>query len=123
MIYTFIILIFVFINIALAAIDKRLISRGKRIYHAINGAVYLALVTPVFFITGNLFFVISLLSLRLLVFNPALNLGRGLNFFYLPEKPKSIIDRLAKFVFRSGKVAYIFYAACFIFLLLKIFLW
>ncbi len=122
MIYNFIILIYFFINVGLAAIDKALISRGKRIYHAVNGLVYCALITPVWFITENWFMVTALLFLRLLVFNPALNLGRGLNFFYLPLKPKSIIDRIAKFVFGDGAKAYAFYVLCFAFLILKIFL-
>ena len=118
-------LIFAVLNISLAFIDAHKIFKGNTINHVINAAVYIAMVAVSFFIFHNVWLIIALLFNRLLVFNIALSLFRGLNWDYVtPENPpKSIIDRIAKMVFgMNGKLMYGVYAAVFIVLIIIIFI-
>ncbi len=116
-------IIFFLINVTLAQYDANRIKKGKRIYHGINGAVYIVLLCLTYWIFNNWYLVAALCFERLLVFNPAVNLYRGLPFDYLPLNPKSIIDKAIKFVFKSGMIAYVFFLAAFILLICKIYLW
>jgi hypothetical protein len=86
--------LYTLVNIALAYTDYRLISEGERVFHGINGAVYLILISPAYFLTNSLFVVAGLLVLRRLVFDVSLNLFRGLPYDYISRTTTSIIDRL-----------------------------
>jgi len=85
--------LYALVNIALAYTDYRLISDGKRVFHGINGFVYLILISPAYFLT-DLYVVAGLLVLRRLVFDISLNLFRGLPYDYTSSTTTSIIDRL-----------------------------
>ena len=85
--------LYTLVNIALAYTDYRLISEGKRVFHGLNGAVYVVLIFPAYFLTDSWSVVIGLLVLRRLVFDISLNLFRGLPYDYTSETTTSIIDR------------------------------
>lgn len=77
----------------LAYYNFRLIEHGKRIYHALNGALHLAAAI----IIGAKFgwqYGISLLLLVRVVFDTTLNICRGLGAGYMSNAPKSIVDKI-----------------------------
>lgn len=117
------ILIFTLLNIGLAQYDASRIKKGKRIYHGINGAVYIVLLCITFYLFKDWYLTGALIVDRLLSFNIALSLYRGLPFDYISPKPKAITDRIAKRIFKKGIVMYVVYFAAFILLICKIFLW
>ncbi len=117
-------IIFTIANIVMAFVDSRKINKGKWVKHGINGALYIAIVAIPYFIFNNWWLVGALLFNRLLVFNIALSLFRGLKWDYItPEKPpKAITDKLAKMVFgMNGKLMYGVYLVIFIAFLVIIF--
>lgn len=91
-------LFFIGVCILNAWIDAKRIKGGKRIYHGVNGGIYLALTFGSYFL-GGWFLVLAVLIIRKVFFDVALNLFRGLPFFYFPQNPKSILDKLQYKVF------------------------
>lgn len=94
-------LIFVLINIGLAAIDADKIKRGVRIYHGINGLIYSALLGGVYLLTNDWMLTLGLAFLRIPVFNTALNYFRGLALTYVSESTTSIIDQLTRNIVKT----------------------
>lgn len=117
------IIIFFLYNVANAHFDADRIKSGKRIYHGINGAAYIIMLAIQHYIFADLYLTAALAFVRLLVFNIALSLYRGLPFDYISPKPKSIIDKATKWVFQEGIIMYGIYAMIFILLICKIYLW
>lgn len=112
-------LIFAVINVALAFVDAHKILKGKWILHGVNAAVYIAMCAGAWFLFKNIWLIAALLFNRLLVFNIALSLFRGLKWDYMPITPLSITDKLAKKVFGiNGKLMYAVYAVIFIALII-----
>jgi len=91
-------LLFILINIVLAAIDANKIKKGLRIYHGINGLVYCALLGIVYLLASSWTLIIGLTLLRIPVFNTFLNYFRGLELTYLSESTTSIIDQITNFI-------------------------
>jgi magnesium-transporting ATPase (P-type) len=117
------IIIFTLLNISLAQHDANRIKKGKRIYHGINGAVYIVLLAIQHYIFADWYLTAALVFDRLLVFNIALSLYRSLPFDYISPEPKAITDKIAKRIFKKGIVMYGVYFAAFILLICKIFSW
>ena len=90
----FIEVLFIAVCILNAKIDANRIKAGKRIYHGVNGGVYLILSCASAYLLQSWFLLLAVLTIRKIVFDVALNLYRGLPFFYFPQDPKSLIDRL-----------------------------
>lgn len=112
-------LIFAVINVALAFVDAHKILKGKWILHGVNAAVYIAMCAGAWLLFKNIWLIAALLFTRLIVFNIALSLFRGLKWSYMPITPLSITDKLAKKVFgMNGKLMYAVYAVIFIALLI-----
>ena len=108
-------IIFTIANIVLAWLDANKIIKGTTINHAINGAIYVAMVAIPYFIFHNYFLIGALLFNRLLVFNIALSLFRELEWDYISTSPISIVDKLAKLVFgMNGKLMYAVYLIIFV---------
>lgn len=111
------IILFTLANILLAFLDAHKIIKGNTIKHGINAAIYVAMVAVPYFIFHNYFLIAALLFNRLIFFNAALSLFRGLNIFYMPLSPASFVDKLAKRVFGvNGKLMYAVYTGVFIIL-------
>ena len=86
----------------LAYVNFRLIDSGRRVYHALNGLLHLTAAVIVGICVHPLGAICILLVARL-VFDIALNRFRGLPMNYVPAKPKSIVDRIERWVFgRDG---------------------
>src|SRR5215207_9934883 len=114
--------IFFLLNIGLAFFDAHKIVKGKWIKHGVNGLVYIAMLAVPFFVFNNWWLILSLLFIRLIVFNIFLSLFRGLSWDYMPLMPASIVDKLAKKVFgTNGLVMYSIYTLLFITTLIIIF--
>jgi hypothetical protein len=110
--------LYIGINILLAYIDSVLISKGERIYHGLNGAVYIMLMIPAYMVTKSIFLIVALLLIRRLVFDISLNLFRGLPYDYTSDTTTSIIDRLLYDVQEVlGIVYYVLLIAAIIFFL------
>lgn len=110
-------ILFTLANIALAFVDAHKIIKGKTINHILNAAIYVGMVAIPYFVFHNYFLIAALLFNRLIFFNMFLSLFRGLPAFYMPLKPLSITDILAKKVFGiNGKLMYSIYAGVFIIL-------
>jgi len=107
--------VFALINVLLAYIDSKIIFRGGKILHGINGLVYCGLVAGVWFIFNNYWLCAALLVERLLFFNIALSLFRRLDWDYVSPERKSVIDKVAYFFFGyNGKLMYFAYSCIFI---------
>lgn len=115
------IIIFFLYNVANAHFDADRIKAGKRIYHGINGAAYIALLCLTYYLFKDPYMISALLVERALVFNISLNLYRGLPVDYKPLKPKSIVDKVVNKV--PVFLLYAVYMAAFILLICKIYLW
>ena len=103
--------------IGLAAYNNDLIRDGKRIYHAINGAIHLTAAILIGYFT-NWQYGLAVLFIARLVFDTSLNLFRGLGIGYVSPKPKSIVDRIEKWAFKNnGIVPKILYAFIIVILL------
>lgn len=79
-------------NIWMAYYHAGLIKRHKPINHALWGGIYLVLSGLTIFVNWLLF--VSLLLLRLPLFNTVLNKLRDKSFFYIGKE--SVIDRIIK---------------------------
>lgn len=103
--------------IGLAAYNNDLIRDGKRIYHAINGAIHLTAAILIGYFT-NWQHGLAVLFIARLFFDVSLNIMRGLAIDYVSPKPKSIVDRIEKWAFRNnGIVPKILYAFIIVILL------
>ncbi len=101
--------VFFVINIILAYIDSRRIKQEKRIYHGVNGAIYLALTVIGYIFVPSLSVIPAMLVLRIPVFNSSLNLFRGLPIDYTSKTTTSIVDRVTYGVIeRAGYFNYCF---------------
>jgi len=78
---------------ALAYYNFRLIERGKRIYHALNGTLHGIAAVLIGWKFGWEYGV-SLLCFVRVVFDTTLNIFRGLGVGYITPSPISIIDKI-----------------------------
>lgn len=89
--------------IALAWLNHILIKKGKRIYHAINGIIHLAAAGAGWYLfsweVG-----LSILPAARLFFDVPLNLFRGKSVDYVSPAPKSIVDKVEKWIFRKDGI-------------------
>jgi hypothetical protein len=97
-------IIFVLINIGLASIDAYKIEQGKQIRHGLNALVYLIMIAPIFNTTHNWHLVLSLLLIRIPVFNTSLNYFRGKELDYISTSTTSIIDKITNWI--PNKIGY-----------------
>lgn len=102
---TFLILeiIYAFFCIAFAKWNAVRFSKGKTVYHGVNGAIHIikACICGWFFgICAGL----AILCLARVVFDGALNWFRFKTFDYTPENPKSILDIIEKWFFKKKKI-------------------
>jgi len=115
--------IFTIVNIFLAQLDSRKNGEKKVIKHGLNGLVYVAILAVPYFLFGNYWLIGALLFNRLLVFNIALSVFRGLKWDYISPEPKAITDKLAKTVFgNNGMLMYGVYLAIFTGFIIKLFI-
>lgn len=114
-------ILFVLINIAMAYHHAKLIKRHRPIHHGLWGGGYLlAAAFTSLVICWNYWLFAALLVLRVPVFNIALYLFRGLSPWYVPVRPKSVVDRVHGWIFR--KESQLMYAAyCFAWAALNLF--
>lgn len=77
--------------------NKRRIGKYKPIPHGVNGLVHF-LIWTVFYLLFHSVFVSVLPFIARLIFDTALNLLRGKNMGYVPVKPRSIADKVEKFI-------------------------
>ena len=89
-------------------------DRPQDINHPINGAVHIGM-SLLLWIAGGFWHGVAGLFESVIVFDISMNIMRHLSPFYLPIKPKSLKDKVEKFVFfNSGLAAKIFYLIGFI---------
>jgi hypothetical protein len=100
--------------ILLAFVNYRVIKKGLRVYHALNGLCH----AIAFFLLWHFVDIQTALAglfMARVVFDVCLNKFRGLPIDYVPQKPKSIIDQLEKKIFKEGispKIIYVFIMVC-----------
>lgn len=98
--------------IGLAWINAKLIAKGRRIYHGLNGGLHLVVAGLFLYYAGAVSAITALLVARV-AFDWSLNLFRGLPIDYVPKKPKSWVDKIEKVVFLENgilpKIIYIFF--------------
>jgi ABC-type multidrug transport system permease subunit len=94
--------LFVGINLLMAAYHCKLILENRPIRHWFWGGLYVLLIVPFWFLTRNPILMICLFLVREVSFSPALNKFRDLPFFY--SNPKTNLhDRI------EGKSQVVFY--------------
>jgi len=92
------VLIYCLFAVVLAYYNFRLIERGKRIYHGLNGLLHLSAAIIIGAKLGWVYGV-SLLLLVRVVFDTTLNIFRSLGVGYISDDPHSIIDKIeGKFI-------------------------
>jgi uncharacterized membrane-anchored protein YitT (DUF2179 family) len=107
------VIIYAVFCILLAYVNYRVIKKGLRVYHALNGLCH----AIAFFLLWHFVDIQTALAglfMARVVFDVCLNKFRGLPIDYVPQKPKSIIDQLEKKVFRDGltpKLVYVLFMA------------
>jgi hypothetical protein len=85
--------LFVGINLLMAAYHRKLILENRPIRHWFWGGLYVLLIVPFWFLTRNPILMICLFLVREVSFSPALNKFRDLPFFY--SNPKTNLhDRI-----------------------------
>lgn len=89
--------------ILLAFLNAYLIKKGRRIYHAINGALHLLAASAIGYYYGWELGVATLFVVRVF-FDWSLNIFRGLPLGYVSLKPKSIVDKIEKFIFKMNGI-------------------
>lgn len=95
-------ILFLCINILMAAWHKKLILENKPIVHWAWATLYVLIIVPFWLLTRNPILVICLFLIRECSFSPALNKFRNLGFFY--SNPKTNLhDRI------EGKWQIVFY--------------
>jgi len=109
-------------NVGNAIFDASRIKAGKRIYHGINFALYLALVLALLIVGKStvaewIITPISAFANRQLFFDITLNLLRGLKWYYVSTErpPKAIMDRIeVSFFGYNGKATTFCYTLLYI---------
>jgi hypothetical protein len=91
-------IIYIAVCIFLAWDNAQLIKKGRRIYHALNGLIHLTGWALIVSFQGWEYLFILPFVARL-AFDMSLALFRGLDPGYVADKPKSIADKLEKFIF------------------------
>lgn len=110
-------LLYIAVCIALAAYNADLIKEGKRIYHALNGAIHLTAAILIGYFT-NWQYGLAVLFIARLFFDVSLSLMRGLSIDYISPNPKSIVDKIEKKLFKNnGIIPKILYAFIIVILL------
>lgn len=104
-------LIFIGVNIAMAAYHAYLIGHNAKIYHGLWSAFYLISVAIAFWLTGEWLLIPILLILRKVVFDISLNLFRAKWWDYVSPFTSSILDGINNRLFSSAKVMYGVYVA------------
>lgn len=89
-------LLFIALNIGLAWYHAKLIRENKPIYHGWWAAGFLAIAGIVSLLAGSWILFILLCLERLVVFNVALNVFRGLPPFHVSLTTTSILDKLQR---------------------------
>ncbi|HRP30428.1 MAG TPA: hypothetical protein PKV73_00985 [Agriterribacter sp.] len=93
--------------------NKKWIAKDKKILHGWNGLIHIAAALVAWWLFNWCMFIIILCEARI-VFDVSLNKFRGLEFDYVPIKPKSIVDRMERKIFGedgvSPKIVYAFFA-------------
>lgn len=97
--------IYILFSMALAYYNYRRILYDKRIFHGVNGLLHLAFWLGVFLFTKSWFPVVVLPFIGRLFFDSGLNLMRNLPLGYVPRKPKSIVDKIEKWLFGMDGIA------------------
>ena len=105
-------LLYAIFCIAFAWLNAKLIIKGRRIYHGLNGSLHL-IICGLFYYHFGIATAITGLLLARVCFDWSLNLFMGLPIDYVPKKPKSIVDKIEKVVFLENgilpKIIYIFF--------------
>lgn len=104
-----------FFCVFLAEDNAKRIEKGQRIKHFWNGLIHVSSA-----VLGGYFFGwklgLSVLIVARLVFDTALNLLRGLPLDYVSPKPKSIVDKVEKYLFKldafTPKIIYLALLIC-----------
>ena len=95
------------------------IKEGKNINHFLNGSVHILTAIVATFFEGWQIGLSVLLVVRI-AFNTALNLFRGLSIDYVSPKPKSVVDKVEKWLFgNNGWIPLIIYTILLIWVLVK----
>jgi hypothetical protein len=106
-------ILYAVICVAFAYLNKRWIDQDKKILHGLNGLLHIVAAVVAWWLFDWMVFVIILCEARI-VFDISLNKFRGLEFDYVPIKPKSIVDKLERKIFDedgvSPKIVYAFFA-------------
>ena len=93
------------------------------IKHGLNGLVYAGMLAIPHFLFANYWLIGALLFNRLMVFNIALSIFRGLKWDYISREPAAITDKIAKAVFgMNGMLMYGVYLAIFTGFIIKLFI-
>jgi hypothetical protein len=95
------------VNVAMAWWHARLIKEGRPILHGLWGLLYAVLIgiaiwllwPAVSLLHSVVAFALACACARLPVFSIILNCLRGERWYYVPVKPKSILDRFSKWLF------------------------
>lgn len=90
---TTIIVLAVFFNIINAGLDWYRIGKNIKINHTINAVVYTALCALCAYAFANLWYIIPMLFIRPVVFDPLLNMFRKLHPFHVSLTTTSVIDK------------------------------
>lgn len=107
-------IIYCFVCIFFAYLNYQWIKKGKRIKHFYNGALHVIVASFAWYIYQWPCFFIILCNANV-VFNISLNWMRGLAIDYIPLKPKSIVDKVERWLFGNDgllpKIIYLFSSA------------
>lgn len=87
---------FVVYNLVQAKHDSIRIANNKRIYHGINGALYVMTILSWWIVAKDfgVWQAVAVCLMRIPVFNTSLNIFRGLPAHYMSSKTTSIIDKM-----------------------------
>lgn len=105
-------ILYMLICIPFAYLNKEWIDKGKKILHGYNGLLHLIAASVGWWAWSWEVFIVVLLDARI-VFDITLNKFRGLEFDYVPLKPKSIVDKIEQKIFGDDgvtpKIVYAFF--------------
>jgi hypothetical protein len=104
---TSIIIIAIFLNVAHAIIDGYMIKKNIKINHTLGATIYLIVCVVVCLLFADLWHVIPMLCIRPVVFDPLLNIFRGLNPFHVSMTTTSVIDKWERKVTTNGFVQWL----------------
>lgn len=97
-------LIYIAFCLLLARYNKRRIAYDKKILHGINGLLHVVFWLAVMWLKNNWFPACVLPFLGRLFFDGGLNVMRHLPIDYVAKKPKSIVDKVEKAIFKMDGV-------------------